>query len=246
MTADFLSYLVIGFVAQLVDGTIGMAYGVISTTALLSAGLSPLNVTANIHFAELLTGGVSGAFHARRGQVSWPLVKRLALTGSIGAGVGAVMLVTVAARWLDGLRRAIALYLIVLGVWLCWRAVKRHELRPRVGDRTAALGLVGGLFDAAGGGWGPIVTSNLMVAGVTPAVAVGSSVVAEFVITAVHAAVFAGLGGLRPELPMLGLLTGGVMASPIAARLAGRLPPRIIIGLVGIAVVIASALLILR
>jgi uncharacterized protein len=86
VTADFLSYVVIGFVAQLVDGTIGMAYGVISTTALLSAGLSPLNVTANIHFAELLTGGVSGAFHARRGQVSWPLVKRLALTGSVGGG----------------------------------------------------------------------------------------------------------------------------------------------------------------
>jgi uncharacterized protein len=102
------------------------------------------------------------------------------------------------------------------------------------------------LFDSTGGGWGPIVTSNLMVAGVTPAVAVGSSVVAEFVVTAVHAAVFAGLGGLRPELPMAGLLAGGVIAAPIAARLAARLPPRIIIGLVGIAVVIASVLLILR
>jgi uncharacterized membrane protein YfcA len=246
VTADFLSYVVIGFVAQLVDGTIGMAYGVISTTALLSAGLSPLNVTANIHFAELLTGGVSGAFHARRGQVSWPLVKRLALTGSVGAFVGAVLLVTVATRWLDGLRRAIALYLLILGGWLCWRALKRPEPRARVADRTAALGLAGGLFDSTGGGWGPIVTSNLMVAGVTPAVAVGSSVVAEFVVTAVHAAVFAGLGGLRPELPMAGLLAGGVIAAPIAARLAARLPPRIIIGLVGIAVVIASVLLILR
>lgn len=246
MTSELLSYVVIGFIAQLVDGTIGMAYGVISTTALLSAGLSPLNVTANIHFAELLTGGLSGLFHARRRQVSWPLVKRLAWTGSIGAALGALLLVTVATRWVEGVRRAIATYLLALGVWLCWRALRRAEPRPRASARAGTLGLAGGLFDAAGGGWGPIVTSNLMVAGVTPAVAVGSSVVAEFVVTAVHAAVFAGIGGLRPELPMAGLLVGGVLAAPIAPRLAGQLPPRVIIGLVGIAVVVASAILILR
>lgn len=246
MTSALLAYVVIGFVAQLVDGTIGMAYGVISTTALLSAGLSPLNVTANIHFAELLTGGLSGLFHARRRQVSWPLVTRLAWTGSIGAAFGALLLVTVATRWVEGVRRAIATYLLALGVWLCWRALRRPEPRPRESARAGTLGLAGGLFDAAGGGWGPIVTSNLMVAGVTPAVAVGSSVVAEFVVTAVHAAVFAGIGGLRPELPMAGLLVGGVLAAPIAPRLAGQLPPRVIIGLVGIAVVVASAILILR
>ena len=246
MTSEFFAYVVIGFVAQLVDGTIGMAYGVISTTALLSAGLSPLNVTANIHFAELLTGGLSGAFHARRGQVSWPLVRRLAWSGSIGAALGALLLVTVATRWVDGLKRGIAAYLLVLGVWLCWRALRRPSKRQQVVGHAGALGLAGGLFDAAGGGWGPIVTSNLMVAGLTPAVAVGSSVVAEFVVTAVHAMVFAGVGGLRPELSMAGLLAGGVIAAPIAPRLSGRLPPRVIVGLVGVAVVVASALLIYR
>ena len=118
MTPEFLAYVAIGFVAQLVDGTIGMAYGVISTTALLSAGLSPLNVTANIHFAELITGGLSGVFHARRGQVSWPLVRRLALTGSIGAAVGVLLLVMLATRWVEAVRRAIATYLMALGLWL--------------------------------------------------------------------------------------------------------------------------------
>ena len=246
MTPEFLAYVAIGFVAQLVDGTIGMAYGVISTTALLSAGLSPLNVTANIHFAELITGGLSGVFHARRGQVSWPLVRRLALTGSIGAAVGVLLLVMLATRWVEAVRRAIATYLMALGLWLCWRALKRREMSQRSAGPASVLGLAGGLFDAAGGGWGPIVTSNLMVAGVTPAVAVGSSVVAEFVVTAVHSVLFAGVGGLRPELPMAGLLVGGVIAAPIAPRLTGRLPPRVVIGLVGLAVVIASAILIAR
>jgi hypothetical protein len=246
VTSEFAIYAVIGFVAQLVDGTIGMAYGVVSTTALLSAGVPPLNTTANIHFAELITGGLTGTFHARRQQVSWPLVWRLAIAGSAGGAIGAVLLITVAPRSVVVVRRAVAAYLLILGVWLCWRGWRRHVVRAHTDARAGLLGFVGGLFDAAGGGWGPIVTSNLMVGGVAPRVAIGSSIVAEFVVTAVHVMVFAGLGGLRPEISMAGLLVGGMIAAPIAPRLAGYLPPRAIIVLVGLAVVVASALLLVR
>ena len=245
MTPDFLTFVVIGFMAQLVDGTIGMAYGVVSTTALLSAGLSPLSATANIHFAELITGGLSGVFHARRHQVSWPLVRRLTLTGCAGAAVGALLLVVLAPRFVEWSRRAVAFYLLVLGLWLCWRARNRLML-SRASARPRALGFAGGLFDAAGGGWGPIVTSNLMIAGVQPRVAIGSSIVAEFFVTAVHTVVFASIGGLRPEVAMAGLLIGGVIAAPFGPALAARLPAKVVVFLVGLAVVLASAVLIVR
>jgi uncharacterized membrane protein YfcA len=244
VTADFLTFVVIGFIAQLVDGTIGMAYGVISTTALLSAGLSPLSATANIHFAELLTGGLSGIFHARRRQVSWPLVRRLALAGCLGGAAGALLMVVVAPRFVEWSRRAVALYLLVLGLWLCWRAGNR--VFSSVSARPHTLGFAGGLLDAAGGGWGPIVTSNLMIAGVQPRVAIGSSIVAEFFVTAVHAAVFATVGGLRPEIAMAGLLIGGAAAAPLGPALAARLPAKVVIFLVGLGVVLASAVLIVR
>ena len=246
MTPDFLTFAVIGFIAQLVDGTIGMAYGVVSATALLSAGLSPLSATANIHFAELITGGLSGVFHARRRQVSWPLVRRLALTGCLGGAAGALLLVVFASRFVEWSRRVVALYLLVLGLWLCWRAGSGLKAISRATARPHGLGFAGGLFDAAGGGWGPIVTSNLMIAGVTPRVAIGSSIVAEFFVTAVHAIVFATIGGLRPELAMAGLLLGGMLAAPLGPTLAARLPSRVVVFLVGLAVVAASAALIVR
>ena len=245
MTPDFLTFVVIGFMAQLVDGTIGMAYGVVSTTALLSAGLSPLSATANIHFAELITGGLSGVFHARRHQVSWPLVRRLTFAGCAGAAIGALLLVALAPRFVEWSRRAVAFYLLVLGLWLCWRARNRLML-SQVSARPHALGFAGGLFDAAGGGWGPIVTSNLMIAGVKPRVAIGSSIVAEFFVTAVHTIVFASVGGLRPEVAMAGLLVGGVIAAPFGPALAARLPSNVVVFLVGLAVVLASAVLIVR
>ena len=246
MTPDFLTFAVIGFIAQLVDGTIGMAYGVVSATALLSAGLSPLSATANIHFAELITGGLSGVFHARRRQVSWPLVRRLALAGCLGGATGALLLVVLATRFVEWSRRVVALYLLVLGLWLCWRARSGLKAISRASARPHALGFAGGLFDAAGGGWGPIVTSNLMIAGVTPRVAIGSSIVAEFFVTAVHAIVFATIGGLRPELAMAGLLLGGMIAAPLGPTLAARLPSSVVVFLVGLAVVAASAVLIVR
>jgi uncharacterized membrane protein YfcA len=246
VTGEFLTYAVIGFVAQLVDGSIGMAYGVVSTTALLSAGVSPLTATANIHFAELVTGGLSGAFHARRGHVSWPLVRRLVVTGSIGGALGALLLITFTPRFVELVRTLVAAYLMVLGVWLCWRAWTPRVPHQYRAGRASVLGLIGGLFDAAGGGWGPIVTSNLMVAGMPPRVAIGSSIVAEFVVTGVHVMVFAGWGGLRPDIAMAGLLAGGVLATPVAPRLAAQLPSRVIIALVGLAVVVASGLLLIR
>jgi uncharacterized membrane protein YfcA len=248
VTSEFLGYTLVGFVAQLVDGAIGMAYGVISTAALLTAGLSPLTASANIHFAELVTGSVTGVFHVRSGQVSWPLVRRLAIPGSLGALLGAVVLITVTPVRVEDVRRAVSLYLLFVGLWLCWRGVRRNKApQPQqyvCGVRT--LGLLGGLFDSAGGGWGPIVTANLMIGGIAPRVAIGSSVVAECIVTAVHVATFAGFGGLRPEISMAGLLVGGVLAAPLAPHLINRLPARVIVTTVGVAVGVVSVFLILR
>jgi uncharacterized membrane protein YfcA len=246
VTSEFLLYAGIGFVAQLVDGTIGMAYGVISTTALLSAGLSPLAASANVHFAEVVTGSINGAFHVRRGHVAWALVRRLAITGSIGALGGAWLLVALTPGRVALVRRAIAVYLLILGISLCWRGLRQQHTSVRRSLQPRILGFVGGLFDSAGGGWGPIVTSNLMIGGLAPRVAIGSSIVAECIVTAVHAATFAGVGGLRPELPMAGLLLGGVIAAPLAPRLAARLPTRRIITSVGFTVVVVSVWLIVR
>ena len=139
-----------------------------------------------------------------------------------------------------------ALYLLVLGFWLCWRAARHPGAMKALTGRAHALGFVGGLFDAAGGGWGPIVTSNLMSAGIAPAVAVGSSIVAEFFVTIVHVVIFAGIGGLRPEVAMVGLLVGGVVAAPLGPVIAARLPTRVMIFLVGFGVVLASASLVVR
>jgi uncharacterized membrane protein YfcA len=243
--AEFTFYALVGFVAQLVDGTIGMAYGVVSTTALLSAGVSPLTATANIHFAELVTGGASGVFHIRRQHVSWALVRRLVLAGAPGAAAGAWVIVTVTPNAVTTVRRGVAVYLLMLGLWLCWRSARQRTPHPRE-PRASALGFFGGLFDAAGGGWGPIVTANLMTSSIAPRVVVGTSIVAEFVVTATHVLVFAGPGGLRPEVATAGLLAGGLAAAPIAARVAGQLPPRLVVGLVGVGVVVAAALLIAR
>jgi uncharacterized membrane protein YfcA len=236
---DFLSFVVVGFVAQLVDGALGMAFGVISTTALVALGVPPAAASAGVHTVEMATTAVSGASHIFARNVDWRLFARIAVPGILGAVAGAYLLTSLPA---DKARPLIQCYLAVLGGWIFWRGL-RHihvERAPRV---VEPLGLLGGFLDAAGGGgWGPIVTSNLIIQGAAPRRVVGTVNAAEFLVTASAAATFiATLGWAVVTKATLGLLVGGVAAAPLGALLAKRLAPDTLMLMVG-AVLMATSL----
>lgn len=230
--AGFLAAVGVGFLAQIIDGTLGMAYGTVSTAFLLSLGLSPAVASASVHTAEVFTSGVSGLFHLRFGNVDRGLFRRLVVPGVLGGILGAYVLTAVPAH---RIRPFVAAYLTVMGAVILWRTFRRPHPRP---DRARAgvplLGFVGGFLDAVGGGgWGPIVTSTLVARGNHPRLAVGSVNLAEFFVTVAQAATFFAVLRLTHGRIVLGLIAGGVMAAPVAAYLARRLPTRLLMGLVG-------------
>ncbi|GBC85579.1 hypothetical protein HRbin11_02029 [bacterium HR11] len=230
--AGFLAAVGVGFLAQIIDGTLGMAYGTVSTAFLLSLGLSPAVASASVHTAEVFTSGVSGLFHLRFGNVDRGLFRRLVVPGVLGGILGAYVLTAVPAH---RIRPFVAAYLTVMGAVILWRTFRRPHPRP---DRARAgvplLGFVGGFLDAVGGGgWGPIVTSTLVARGNHPRLTVGSVNLAEFFVTVAQAATFFAVLRLTHGRIVLGLIAGGVMAAPVAAYLARRLPTRLLMGLVG-------------
>jgi len=230
--AGFLAAIGVGFLAQLIDGTLGMAYGTVSTAFLLSLGFPPAIASASVHTAEVFTSGVSGLFHLRFGNVDRDLFRKLVVPGVLGGVLGAYVLTTVPAQ---RVRPWVALYLTVMGGLILWRTVRRPHRGPgRTGAGVSVLGLVGGFLDAVGGGgWGPIVTSTLVARGNHPRLAVGSVNLAEFFVTVAQAATFLAVLRLTHGRVVLGLIVGGVMAAPVAAYLARRLPTRLLMGLVG-------------
>ena len=178
--ADLLPFILIGFAAQLVDGALGMAFGVISSTLLISIGVPPAAASAGVHVVESFTTGVSGISHVLHRNVRWHLFLRLVIPGVLGGVIGAYLLTQIDA---SVARPFVLTYLAAVGLYLLWRGLghEAHEKEPRV---IAPLGLVGGFLDAAGGGgWGPVVTSNLLVQGANPRHVIGSVNTAEFFIT---------------------------------------------------------------
>jgi uncharacterized protein len=221
-----LVFALAGLVGQLVDGALGMAFGVTTSTVLLSNGFSPAVASASVHLAEVGTTLTSGVAHWRFGNVSWPLVRRIGLPGAVGAFAGATVLTSLAGDWL---KPAVAVVLLGLGALVIVRSVRgdlhgeRHDpghLRRRL---LAPLGLSAGFIDAVGGGgWGPVATPTLLAAGrVEPRLVIGSVSAAELLVTVAASAGFLiGLGGEGIEAPLvLALLAGGVVAAPIAAWL---------------------------
>lgn len=222
-----------GLFGQMVDGALGMAFGVTASTVLLSNGIAPASTSAIVHFAKIGTAVTSGASHWRFGNVSWPLVLRLGVPGAAGAFAGATFLSSVTADWLEA---AVALVLFGLGVVVIVRSL-RGDLdgdRRKSGSHRvrvlAPLGLGGGFLDAVGGGgWGPVATPTLLAAGrVEPRVVIGSVNAAELLVTLAASAGFVlgleGDEGARLAL-VLALLAGGAVASPLAAALVGRMAP---------------------
>lgn len=235
---EFILFIGVGFAAQLIDGALGMAFGVISTTALIVLGVPPAAASAGVHTVEVMTTAASGTSHAIARNVDWRLFFRIAIPGVVGAVAGAYILTSIPAEQAKPIIQA---YLAGLGIWIFWRGL-RHihvERQPKI---VEPLGLAGGFLDAAGGGgWGPIVTSNLIVQGATPRKVVGTVNTAEFFVTLSAAITFiATLGWKVVTTATLGLMVGGLLAAPFGAILAKRLPADVLMILVGVVLTATS------
>jgi hypothetical protein len=235
LSGSFLEILVpfiaVGFLAQLVDGALGMAFGVISTTLFVTLGVPPAAASAGVHTVECFTTGVSGMSHIVHRNVDWRVLVRLALPGVAGAILGAYVLTRVDAATV---KPFVLAYLAVIGLYLIWRGVRYppHHKPARI---VEPLGLAGGFLDAAGGGgWGPVVTGNLLVQGAEPRRTIGTVNTAEFLVTATASVTFIFSLGLQTfSAATFGLLIGGVAAAPVAAAVARRARARLLLILVG-------------
>lgn len=236
----FMWMLLIGFCAQIVDGALGMGYGVVSTTLLLSGGLNPAVISGSIHTAEMFSSGASGFSHYRFGNVNMKLFKTLLIPGVLGAISGAIFLAYAGDNYSEVIRPVISGYTLLLGIRILTTAFKEKRKAQKV-KRAGWLAGAGGFLDSfGGGGWGPLVTSTLISKGRTPKYVIGSVSLTEFFVTMSSALTFFVILGVSHWQTVLGLIIGGVLAAPIAARLAGKLPlKKMFIG-VGILVIISS------
>jgi uncharacterized membrane protein YfcA len=243
---------VVGLLAQLVDGSLGMAYGVTSSTLLLATGVAPAAASAAVHFSEIGTSLMSGFSHHKLGNVDWRTVSILAVPGFVGAFAGATFLASVdgesAAPWVAGL-------LLLLGGYVIWRFLALNGRRPRFKAHPSAaflapMGVVAGTMDAiGGGGWGPVGTTSLLSSGrLEPRKVIGSIDTSEFVVA---------IGGSLGFLFALGsqgilwgyagaLLIGGVIAAPVAAWLVSRIPAAVLGVAAGGLIVVTNAKTILE
>ena len=232
----FWSAVAVGFLAQAIDGALGMAYGITATTFLLSAGASPAAASASVHIAEVFTTGLSGISHVKLGNVNKSLFLRLLVPGMIGAVLGAVVITQ-----FDGkvLKPFISAYLLLMGLYILSKAY-RHVIKRRAPRHVAKLALFGGFVDAAGGGgWGPVVTSS---SGSDPRTTIGSVNFAEFFLTIASATSFILLAGQPDTWKMVaGLVFGGLFAAPFAALLCKKLSPRTLLVIVGTLITLISA-----
>ncbi|WP_294392466.1 sulfite exporter TauE/SafE family protein [uncultured Sphingomonas sp.] len=236
--AQLLPFIAVGFVAQVIDGAMGMAFGVISNTLLISLGVPPAAASAGVHAVETFTTAASGISHVLHRNVDWQLFSRLAIPGIVGGFLGAYVLSNISA---GAARPFVFAYLTAIGLYLLWRGLKYPpaDKKPKV---VAPLGLVGGFLDAAGGGgWGPIVTSNLLVQGASPRRTVGTVNTTEFFLTLTVSATFLAHFGLATfTQAMLGLLIGGIVAAPFGAIIAKRIPAKTLMILVGAVLTLTS------
>jgi uncharacterized protein len=238
MTNDLLLFIAVGFAAQMIDGAIGMAYGITATTMLMSFGVPPATASASIHAAEVFTTAASGTAHWRMGNVDRKLVARLAIPGMIGGGIGAYLLATIPG---DKIRPFVSAYLLLMGIVIVWRAIWSERPKEACPKHVAPLGFVGGFLDAiGGGGWGAMVTSTLIGRGMTPRFAIGSANLAEFFVTVVVTATFVATIGITLWQVIVGLVIGGVAAAPFAAYTTKHLPDKPIMVIVGVVVILLS------
>jgi uncharacterized membrane protein YfcA len=237
-TTELLFYIVVGLCAQLVDGALGMAYGATSSSLLLGLGVSPSVSSASVHVAEVFTTGASGFAHFKLGNVNKKLFLCLLIPGMIGAISGAYLL----SDKIDGdvIKPFISAYLLVLGIIVIRKGIQKNKRKTKT-KRLGPLAFAGGFMDAiGGGGWGPIVTSTLLSKGRTVHYTIGSVNAAEFFISLSSAATFLIFTGISSWQVIVGLVIGGVIASPFAAILVRKIKRKPLMIMVGVLIIILS------
>ncbi|MYR05801.1 TSUP family transporter [Gordonia sp. SID5947] len=242
----------VGLAAQLVDGSLGMAYGVTTTTLLLAVGTNPAAASATVHLAEIGTTLVSGVAHWRFGNVDWKVVRRIAIPGAIGAFVGATVLSNLST---EAAAPLMAVILLLLGIYILARftlqGIPRHHLGKPLRKRfLSPLGLIAGFVDATGGGgWGPVGTPAILASGrLEPRKVIGSIDTSEFIIAVAASLGFLfSLGSQGINFAWVGaILVGGIIAAPIAAWLVRHIPPRLLGASVGGLIVLTNTRSLLR
>jgi len=235
--SSILLFALVGFFAQMIDGCLGMAYGVSSNSVLLALGIPPKLASASVHAAEVVTTAISGFSHFRVGNVDKELALRLIIPGVIGGVTGAYLLTHV-----DGnvIKPYIAIYLLIMGLYIIYRAFKEIVDREIKKALIPPLAIVGGFFDAiGGGGWGPVVTTTLVAAGKKPRFAIGSVNLSEFFVTLSESIMFIlTIGNLVDYWRIiLGLLLGGAIAAPLAAIACKYIPQKVMMIVVGLVII---------
>lgn len=237
----FFLFLMVGVLAQAVDGALGMAYGVISSSVLLALGVPPAMASASVHAAEVFTTAASASSHAWHRNVEWRLFLPLAIAGVVGGVLGAYVLTGIDSNLI---KPFVIAYLALIGVWILWRA--GHDVRPRRLPAwiTAPIGIVGGFLDAiGGGGWGPTVSSAMVGSGHDPRKAIGTVNTAEFFLTVAISATFVWAlvtghweeaGALENHAAAVGgLVVGGLIAAPFAGLIVKKIPRKVLTYAVG-------------
>lgn len=237
--SSILIFILAGFTAQMIDGALGMAYGVTATTFLLSAGVPPAASSASVHASEVFTSGVSGLMHLKFGNVNTKLFRNLLIPGVLGAILGAYILSSFE-EYNYIIKPIVSIYTLVLGLIIIFKALKKDKVREKI-KRIFPLALTGGFLDSiGGGGWGPIVSSTLIAGGRNARYTIGSVNLTEFFVSLASSLTFFTLIGLQLWTIIAGLIIGGIIAAPLAAYLSNKLPAKALMILVGVVVIIAS------
>jgi uncharacterized membrane protein YfcA len=241
----FWLFVLCGFIAQMIDGSLGMAYGVSATTFLLSFGITPAASSASVHTAEIFTSGVSGLTHLKFQNVNKKLFKSLLLPGMLGAILGAYILFSLE-DYNYIIRPVVAVYTLILGLAIIRKAILQTPKRRKTRN-VPALASFGGFMDSiGGGGWGPIVATTLIARGRHPRYTVGSVNLAEFFVSLASSLTFFATLGLVHIQIIIGLITGGIIAAPIAAHITRKLPVKRMMILVGVVVIAVSIRLLIK
>lgn len=234
-----LIFILGGFIAQMVDGALGMAYGVTATTFLLAFGVTPAAASASVHTSEIFTTGASGLMHLKFKNVNTKLFKHLLIPGIIGAIIGAYILSSFQ-EYSNFIKPLVSIYTLILGVVIIHKAIKKIKEKKKI-KRIGALAFVGAFLDSiGGGGWGPIVSSTLIARGRAFRYTIGSVNLAEFFITLASSITFFTLIGIQHWSMIAGLIIGGMIAAPFAAIMVAKIPVRAGLIFVGIVVIIVS------